>query len=343
MRIDTDRIPSSLLNAYTKIETDIRAPYQPERVSTKAQHARPRKPPRFGPRPSRSTAGSGALAHYPVLWEGRQNVLYAGTASTSVLDRLMHLFRETFDGPAPITPREPGVLLDRSAMARIRSAEDFAPLGFVGGIARPHRRPSPGRAATRRPGTSGERVPLWLWHSLQIVGRHDRAFRTDRRDRDDSPDLDLRLPPRRDRPRQPDQRRADTSPRSLPRPPGGKASSQGRPIVAGMVSSTSSRPGGEAGRLGGQIRRRPGSPHEVQIARIESLRTSWLRPSTSWYEAYGRRRTGPDWNTEFGRIEPAEGRLTSLLGHYVSHKKGSRFGPFKSDGLLPFDASISRP
>ena len=37
------------------------------------------------------------LNHYPVLWDGRTNTLYAGRTSSSVLERLLALFRETFD------------------------------------------------------------------------------------------------------------------------------------------------------------------------------------------------------------------------------------------------------
>ena len=56
------------------------------------------------------------MAQYPILWDGQSNILYAGTASLSVLDRLQTLFRETFD--RILEPITAGTLAHTHAEAR---------------------------------------------------------------------------------------------------------------------------------------------------------------------------------------------------------------------------------
>src|SRR5690606_4823519 len=70
--------------------------------------------------------------HYPVLWDGQSNTLYAGTTSASVLDRLLSLFRDTFD--LQVEPVTAGSLALEQAMTRgaERSVEDLGPVLFVG-------------------------------------------------------------------------------------------------------------------------------------------------------------------------------------------------------------------
>ncbi len=97
IRIDTDKIPGSLLRAYTQIEIDARRPVNPSGVATKGQRQEAKEAAK---RRAEAEAADGRfrrLNHVPVLWDGRTNILYAGSTSTSVLDRLQSLFRETFD------------------------------------------------------------------------------------------------------------------------------------------------------------------------------------------------------------------------------------------------------
>ncbi len=97
MRIDTDKIPSALLRAYTQIEIDALAQLNPSGVATKSQRQEAKE---IAIKRAEAEAADGRfrrLKHQPVLWDGRTNTLYAGTTSSSVLERLMALFRETFD------------------------------------------------------------------------------------------------------------------------------------------------------------------------------------------------------------------------------------------------------
>src|SRR4051794_16366524 len=97
IRIDTDKIPGSLLRAYTKIETDALAQLNPSGHPTKAQRQEAKEAARIRAEAEAADGRFRRLAHYPVLWDGQTNILYAGTTSNSVLERLQGLFRESFD------------------------------------------------------------------------------------------------------------------------------------------------------------------------------------------------------------------------------------------------------
>ncbi len=56
-RVDTDKIPGSLLRAYTKIETDARAKMNPSGFANKAQKQKPRRRPRPAPSPKPPMVG----------------------------------------------------------------------------------------------------------------------------------------------------------------------------------------------------------------------------------------------------------------------------------------------
>src|SRR6516164_11222814 len=91
IRIDTDKIPGSLLRAYTRIETDARAQLNPSGFPTKAQRQEAKEAARIRAEAEAADGRFRRMAHYPVLWDGQSNVLYAGATSASVLDRLSTL------------------------------------------------------------------------------------------------------------------------------------------------------------------------------------------------------------------------------------------------------------
>jgi hypothetical protein len=97
IRIDTDRIPGTLLRAYTQMELDALAKHNPSGHPTKAQRQEAKEAARIRAEGEAADGRFRRLNHYPVLWDGQHGILYAGTTSTTVLDRLQSLFRETFD------------------------------------------------------------------------------------------------------------------------------------------------------------------------------------------------------------------------------------------------------
>src|SRR5690606_12221867 len=69
---------------------------------------------------------------HPVLWDSRTGILYAGASSNAVLDRLLPLFRETFD--RTLEPITAGVLASSIAaeMGRDDALYDSVPLALFG-------------------------------------------------------------------------------------------------------------------------------------------------------------------------------------------------------------------
>jgi hypothetical protein len=168
IRVDTDKIPGSLLRAYTKIETDARAALNPSGRPTKAQRQEAKEAARIRAEAEAADGRFRRMAHYPVLWDGRANVLYAGTTSNSVLDRLQTLFRETFD--RTLEPITAGSLAYAMAEARgqERSVEDFGPVGFIGDESHPTVAWSDHDPSSRD--FWGNEFLVWLWHTLQADG-----------------------------------------------------------------------------------------------------------------------------------------------------------------------------
>jgi hypothetical protein len=174
IRIDTNKVPGTLLRAYTQIEIDARAQNNPSGIATKIQRQEAKEAAKLRAEAEAADGRFRRRNHFPVLWDGRNNILYAGSTSTNVLDRLQSLFRETFDRTIePITagivagnlelngPEEPG---RRPSNLRERR------LGIVG--------------ATENAGYSvawseddpdsldylGNEFMVWLWHTLQNDG-----------------------------------------------------------------------------------------------------------------------------------------------------------------------------
>src|SRR5262249_29790531 len=92
VRIDADKIPGSLLRAYTQMEIEARARLNPSGFATKAQREEAKEAARAR---AASEAADGRFrrhSHYPILWDGQAQTLYAGTISSSALERLEILF-----------------------------------------------------------------------------------------------------------------------------------------------------------------------------------------------------------------------------------------------------------
>ncbi len=112
--------------------------------------------------------------HYPVLWDGQTQTLYAGTTSASVLERLQALFRETFDRPLePITAGSlarglaPGDPTDPDRELAIFGSGPIAVAGQPAGAA----------ASVAWAGDDptsldylGNEFLVWIWHVLQNDG-----------------------------------------------------------------------------------------------------------------------------------------------------------------------------
>jgi hypothetical protein len=301
IRVDTDKIPGSLLRAYTKIETDARAALNPSGRPTKAQRQEAKEAARIRAEAEAADGRFRRMAHYPVLWDGRANVLYAGTTSNSVLDRLQTLFRETFD--RTLEPITAGSLAFTMAEARgqERSVEDFGPVGFIGDESHPTVAWSDHDPSSRD--FWGNEFLVWLWHTLQADG--DTLTLPDGSEATVMVAKTLTL----DCPRGETGRDCLTNEGPTRLPEAFRALQAGKiPRKAGLIlvrhglqyeltlqaetlavsGANLPRPEGVSGR-------------EAQVARIEGLR-HLVETLDLLYDAYGRRRTGPEWSVDLTRI-----------------------------------------
>ena len=227
IRVDTDKIPGALLAGVHQDRDRRPGAAQPERlIRPRPSGRRPRRPPGSAPRPRPPTAGSAGWRISRCSGTAVSNVLYAGSTSTTVLERLQTLFRETFD--RTLEPITAGSLAYAQAETRgqERSVEDFGPVGF---LERATRYSTVAWSERRcvEPRLLGQRVPDLALAYPPGRRRHAGAARRLGSDRDAGQDADARLPAGRDRPRLLDQRGADPAPRGLPRSPGGQAPAQG--------------------------------------------------------------------------------------------------------------------
>jgi hypothetical protein len=299
LRVDTDKVPADLLRAYTKIETDARAQLNPSGFPTKAQRQEAKEAARIRAEAEAADGRFRRRKHYPVLWDARSNTLFAGATSPAVLDRLVTLFRETFD--RTLEPITAGRLAADQAAARglDRSVEDFAPVGFWGDEAAY----SSVAWSDHDPSSRdfwGNEFLIWLWHTLQADG--------DTLPLPDGSEATVMV--------------AKTLMLDCPRGETGRDSltNEGPTRLPEAFRALQS---GKLPRKAGLIVVRHGSQYELTLqaetlavsglalpkpeglsgpdARIDSLR-HFVETLDLLYDAYGRRRTGTDWSGELHRI-----------------------------------------
>ncbi len=302
IRVDTDKIPGSLLRAYTKIETDARAQMNPSGFPTKAQRQEAKEAAKIRAEAEAADGRFRRLAHYPVLWDGQSNTLYVGATSNSVLERLQGLFRETFD--RTLEPVTSGSLAYSLAEVRgqERTVEDFGPVGFVGGDASYSTVAWTDSDASNRDFWGNEFL-VWLWHTLQTDG--DTITLPDDSEATVMVAKTLTL----DCPRGETGRDCLTNEGPTRLPEAFRALQAGKiPRKAGLIivrhgsqyeltlqAETLAVSGANLPKIEGA------SGSEIQVARIDSLR-HLVETLDLLYDAYGRRRTGPEWTGELGRI-----------------------------------------
>jgi hypothetical protein len=302
LRIDTDKVPGDLLRAYTKIETDARAQLNPSGYPTKTQRLEAKEAARIRAEAESADGRFRRMKHFPVLWDGQANVLYAGTTGAAVLDRLATLFRETFG--RTLEPITAGRLAFSQAQARghLRVVEEAGPVGFLG---ESEARATVAWAAEDPSGPDfwGNEFLLWLWHTLQADG--DTLVLPDGSEATVMLAKTLTLDcPRgetgRDNltdegpTRMPEAFRALQAGK-LPRKAGLIVVRHGAQYELTLQAETFAISGAALPKADGA------SGREAHEARIDSLR-HLVETLDLLYDAYGQRRTGPDWLGELGRI-----------------------------------------
>ena len=169
MRIDASKVPPELMRAYLQMELDSlreksangNARGFAKLKKQAAEAARTRVEGEIKEGRYRSQRA------FPILWDTRGDVLYLGSTSPAVIERLHRLFRESFDKRLePLTAGQAAYLWAESAGAS-RRVESASPARFV---------PQPdgnGHAevwwSTKDPASRdylGNEFALWLWYTL---------------------------------------------------------------------------------------------------------------------------------------------------------------------------------
>jgi hypothetical protein len=169
MRVDADKIPGDLLRAYTQIELDARAAGNPSGKPTKAQREEAKEAALVLAEAEAADGRFRRRKMYPVLWDGQTGTLYAGVTSLAVLDRLLPLFRETFD--RSLEPVTAGSLTRDIAreLGRFDAVDAAPPLTLFGEADEPA-----SVVWAESDPTSidywGNEFLLWLWYTLQSQG-----------------------------------------------------------------------------------------------------------------------------------------------------------------------------
>ncbi len=309
IRIDTDKIPGPLLKAYTQIEINARAQGNPSGVATKAQREEAKEAAKARATAEASDGRFRRHNHYPILWDGQTQTLYAGTTSNTVLERLQGLFRETFD--RPLEPLTSGNLArslsqgDSTDPDREFTLVGASPIRGSGGP----EESAPSVAWSGDDPNSldylGNEFLVWIWHVLQNDGETVKLS--------DGSDATVMLAktltldcPRGETGRD---QLTDDAPSRLPEAL--RALQAGKlPRKAGMIivrhgAQYELTLQAETLSVSGAAIPKPDddglSRHDQKIARIDSLR-HLTETLDLLFEAYLLRRTGTGWTDELGRI-----------------------------------------
>ena len=163
LRTDEQKVPADLLRAYTQIELEGLAAQNPSGIPSSRQKRQARLNAKE--RLDNESRDGRYLRRkaFPVLWDAPSGELLAGTTSVTAIDRLVTLFKETFDrklemlgaGRHAFSLMEPGDLS--------RRVDDAQPAAFVSGN-------SEEIAWTPDEANRdflGNEYLLWLWHHLE--------------------------------------------------------------------------------------------------------------------------------------------------------------------------------
>lgn len=171
IRVDVDKVPGSLLRAYTQIELDARAALNPSGKPTKAQRQEAKEAAKDRAEAEAADGRFRRRNHYPVLWDARESILYVGSNSSTVVERATSLFRETFDRVLePITAGSLAVGDHESIAESDRVVAKLAEgsLNLYGGDSGDQL--STVAWAEKAPNMLdhlGNEFLVWLWHQLQ--------------------------------------------------------------------------------------------------------------------------------------------------------------------------------
>lgn len=170
IRIDTDKIPGPLLRAYTQIELEALAKQNPSGRPTKAQRREAKEAALIRAETEAADGRFRKLKHYPVLWDGQSGLLYAGSPTSTVLERLVELFRATFDRELEVVTAG-GLAMSLAGISDV-GEEGVGKTGLTlfGGEESELSTVAWAENAPNILDPLGNEFLVWLWHTLQNDG-----------------------------------------------------------------------------------------------------------------------------------------------------------------------------
>lgn len=163
LRVDTNKLPSDLLRAYTQVDLQGLAKTNPSGLPSARQKREAKESARERLEDEAKDGRFLKRKAYPVLWDAPSNELLVGTSSVTALDRLHTLFEQTFG--VNFEPLSAGRQAFRLAEVRqqTRGVDDAKPAPFLPGVSSAEVAWLPDE--TNRDFLGNEYL-LWLWFML---------------------------------------------------------------------------------------------------------------------------------------------------------------------------------
>ncbi len=163
LRVDSLKLPSDLLRAYTQIELEAQAAQNPSGRPSARQKREARDAARER---LENEARDGRFLRrkaYSLLWDRPSNELLVGTTSQTVVDRLRSLFDETFGRKLELLSAGRQAFLQAESREQTRGVDDAVPAHFVPGAAAKEVAWLMDEASRD---FLGNEFLLWLWYVL---------------------------------------------------------------------------------------------------------------------------------------------------------------------------------
>jgi hypothetical protein len=295
IRLDSDKVPAELMRAFEQIELAARAGQNPSSRPSKVQRVDAKEAARMRAELEGADGRFRKRKHFPILWDGRESVLYAGTSSAAVLDRLLPLFNSTFGRALePITA-------GRVAAGALKGERSVLPTSFQGdedaldALA--------WSVDPASPDHLGNEFLVWLWHALKNQGEailladgSEAAVMLAKTLTLDCPRGQMGRDSLSDEgpTRLPEAFKALQSGK-LPRKAGLVINRHGERYELTLQAETLAVSGLAVPKAEGMIGR------DRLTTRIESLR-HFAETLDLLYQTFGARRTGPEWSSDLSRI-----------------------------------------
>ncbi len=163
MRIDEQKIPSDLLRAYTQVEIEGFIHANPSGFASARQKKEARQNAKDRLEEEAKDGRYLRRKSVPILWDALSNELLVGTTSVTALDRLIPLFKDTFDRNLEYLTSGRHAFFAAEASQQTRALDDAAPSVFV---------PSQSHEVAWLPDEAnrdflGNEFLLWMWFYLE--------------------------------------------------------------------------------------------------------------------------------------------------------------------------------